>query len=109
MVNELGQEPQRERTNDMARKIRKVVNEITNFLRLMRGVPPTRAGASNAGASNAGARQARESMHVSSGGGGGGGSFGGSSAADKHLGEAIARGHKEQNYGDPASPRRVVG
>ena len=71
----------------------------------VRGLPPTRTGVSNAGA-----KQAGEAIHARGGGGGGGaGAFSGTSATDSHLGKAIASGHQEKVYGDPASKNRVVG
>ena len=69
----------------------------------MRGLPPTRTGVSKAGA-----KQAREALHVR-GSGGTAGAFSGTSATDSHLGKAIASGHQEKVYGDPASKNRVVG
>ena len=69
-------------------------------MRLLRGMPPTRTGVSKAGA-----KQARDTSHARGPGGGGSGT----SAADSHLGKAIAGGHQEKVYGDPASKNRVVG
>ncbi len=43
-------------------------------------------------------------MHVR-----GPGAFSGTSAADSYLGKAVAGGHQEKVYGDPASKNRVVG
>ena len=79
--------------------LRNAFKNFTNFLRLLRGMPPIRSGVSNAGA-----RRAREAMHVR-----GGGDFPvtGTSRTDSHLGKAIAGGHEEKVYGDPASKRRV--
>ena len=79
------------------------IRNFKNFVRLIRGLPPTRTGVSNAGA-----KQAGEAIHAR-GGGGGGGWCSGTSAADSHLGKAIAGGHQEKVYGDPASKNRVVG
>ncbi len=62
-------------------------------------MPPTRTGVSKAGA-----KQAREAMHID-----GGGAFTGTSAADGVLGKAIASGHQEKTFGDPASNNRLVG
>ncbi len=78
-------------------KLRKWISDFINFLRLLRGMPPTRTGVSRAGA-----KQAREAMHVR-------GAGGGTSSADSHLGKAIAGGHQEKVYGDPRSRNRVVG
>ena len=64
----------------------------------MRGMPPTRPGVSNTRA-----KRVREAMR------GGGGAYAGTRAADGALGNAIARGHQEKVYGDPASRHRVVG
>ena len=83
--------------------VKKTFRELRNFFRLMRGMPPIRTGVSNAGA-----KQAREASHVYKAGGGGG-AFTGTSAADGVLGKAIASGHQEKVYGDPASKNRVVG
>ena len=81
------------------------IRNFKNFVRLIRGLPPTRTGVSNAGA-----KQAGEAIHARGGGGGGtAGAFSGTSATDSHLGKAIASGHQEKVYGDPASKNRVVG
>ncbi|MDE0700896.1 MAG: hypothetical protein F4Y27_07625 [Acidimicrobiaceae bacterium] len=82
---------------------RNAVRSFTNFLRLLRGMPPTRTGVSTTGA-----KQAREALHVR-GPGGTAGAFSGTSSTDSHLGKAIASGHQEKVYGDPASKNRVVG
>ncbi len=66
----------------------------------MRGMPPIRSGASRSGA-----RGAQGAVHAQ---GPGGGAFG-TSSADSHLGKAIASGHQEKVYGDPASKNRLVG
>ena len=76
------------------------IRNFKNFVRLIRGLPPTRTGVSNAGA-----KQAGEAIHARGPGGGGSGT----SSADSHLGKAIAGGHQEKVYGDPASKNRVVG
>ena len=83
--------------------VRNTFRELRNFVRLLRGMPPTRTGVSKAGA-----KQAREALHVR-GSGGTAGAFSGTSATDSHLGKAIAGGHQEKVYGDPASKNRVVG
>ena len=86
-------------------RIRNFIQNLKNFLRLLRGMPPTRTGVSKAGA-----KQAGEAIHARGGGGAGGaGAFSGTSATDSHLGKAIASGHQEKVYGDPASKNRVVG
>ena len=94
--------PNTKETGKLAR-IRNFISNFRNFLRLMRGLPPTRTGVSKAGA-----KQAREALHVR-GSGGTAGAFSGTSATDSHLGKAIASGHQEKVYGDPASKNRVVG
>ena len=81
-------------------RIRNFIRNFKNFLRLMRGMPPIRSGVSKAGA-----KQARDASHARGPGGGGSGT----SSADSHLGKAIASGHQEKVYGDPASKNRVVG
>ena len=82
--------------------VRRTFGELRNFVRLMRGMPPTRTGVSRAGA-----KQARRASHV--GGPGGATAFSGTSSADSHLGKAVASGHQEKVYGDPGSKNRVVG
>ena len=95
-----GMTPNTKETGKLAR-----IRNFKNFVRLIRGLPPTRTGVSNAGA-----KQAGEAIHARGGGGGGGaGAFSGTSATDSHLGKAIASGHQEKVYGDPASKNRVVG
>lgn len=79
---------------------RNAIRSFTNFLRLLRGMPPTRTGVSTTGA-----KQAREAMHIR----GSHTPVTGTSRTDSHLGKAIASGHKEKVYGDPASKNRVVG
>lgn len=65
-------------------------------------MPPT------PGVSNAGTEQAREALHVR-GQGGTGGVFSATSRTDGLIGKAIASGHQEKVYGDPASKNRIVG
>lgn len=79
---------------------RKHFRSFVNFVRLLRHLPPDRGGVSNVGA-----KQARQAMHVHSGGT----DFTGTSRTDPYLGKAIASGHKQKVYGDPASKNRVVG
>ena len=94
--------PNTKETGKLAR-IRNFIQNLKNFVRLLRGMPPVRTGVSKAGA-----KQAREALHVR-GSGGTAGAFSGTSATDSHLGKAIAGGHQEKVYGDPASKNRVVG
>ena len=81
--------------------LRNAFKNFTNFLRLLRGMPPT-----SSGVSNAGAKQASGAMNIR---GIGGFTKTGADRSDNLLGKALADGHKVTVYGDPASKRRVVG
>ena len=78
--------------------IRRVIKEITSFLRLLRGMPPTRTRASTSGQ-----KQLRDAFGLSPQ------NIPSTKGAEGRLLAKVLRdGQQEKVYGDPSSKNRVV-